>query len=599
MAGTNPQQSSTPDFIADTSGATPDFIPHPLESASGQNQLTQQRQAFVSGVQESPLGQFFTNFGKDFKGAVTAPYEMGKDVVTRFPESVFGKDTTYNRFIDQPTEAPAAKASQALSQGRYSEAAGYGGAATLLGAGPWAAEKGEQIGGGDIAGGLGGLTGGLTGAKAGEKIGEIPKSVPDFIRRAKTINDITKAGAGTYQATVQPLFQTLGERIKAEGARTIQQAIEADKTATLVPGQGTISVAPAVTAAAEAIEKTGYAESPKMRGLMARLQNAALLNLEDAKNLRSEFGEAASKARAANDMKANSIYTAGYDALGEGMKGRVKELQGTEDPYTHYNNEFKSYYELRDGIAGQMMKSIADRHEAIPQLEKFRDADLSELKEQAKKYGMDPAKFDQAQKDAKAVTAAHGAMQGKYNKSLMRVVMDNKSSAAAVTGLAVYAAAHGAGLYGIAPILAGMFAANTMRSLPDKIEAGRVLQKLKVNPESFQVRNPVEGPKAFNYPNQDDVYNPPPRPSKTPPPEEPPITPESQAADLQRLMEMRRSALPQRQASPEMSPPEEALWQQSVFGEKSPEDVGNKVRAANPEPTRKEVKAAAIKKAKR
>lgn len=46
---------------------------------------------------------------------------------------------------------------------------------------------------------------------------------------------------------------------------------------------------------------------------------------------------------------------------------------------------------------------------------------------------------------------------------------------------------------------------------------------------------------------------------------------------------------------PEMlSPSEIALFQEGAFGEKPPADIGNKVRAANPEPTRAEVKAAEL-----
>ena len=45
---------------------------------------------------------------------------------------------------------------------------------------------------------------------------------------------------------------------------------------------------------------------------------------------------------------------------------------------------------------------------------------------------------------------------------------------------------------------------------------------------------------------------------------------------------------------PVMSPDVQGHWQQGVFGEKPAEDIGAKARAANPEPTRAETKAAAL-----
>ena len=46
------------------------------------------------------------------------------------------------------------------------------------------------------------------------------------------------------------------------------------------------------------------------------------------------------------------------------------------------------------------------------------------------------------------------------------------------------------------------------------------------------------------------------------------------------------------EGNPIMSGSERELWQQSVFGEKPTGDIGSKVRSANPEPTRAEVRAA-------
>lgn len=83
-----------------------------------------------------------------------------------------------------------------------------------------------------------------------------------------------------------------------------------------------------------------------------------------------------------------------------------------------------------------------------------------------------------------------------------------------------HAAAHGAGLYGLAPLLEAAHIGSKMQGLPDQVGSGRVLRKLRVNPEALQTKAPVEGPQTFNYPNHDDIYGGP-KPSSSPSPSNP------------------------------------------------------------------------------
>jgi hypothetical protein len=93
----------------------------------------------------SAVGRFFSNAGemlnpvtmvKGLYGAVRHPIDTGTALV--------------GAQIDQ-----ARKAKTAFGEGRYSEAVGHGGAAVLPLLGPAAAAAGEQMGTGDVAGGLG------------------------------------------------------------------------------------------------------------------------------------------------------------------------------------------------------------------------------------------------------------------------------------------------------------------------------------------------------------------------------------------------------------------------------------------------------------
>lgn len=397
--------------------------------------------------------------------------------------------------------------------------------------------------------------------RASVKALNLPQDVSDFRNRAKSMNDITKAGTGVYQGSIQPIFQKLRGLIQNEGARTMQQAIEADKAA---PSNKMIPVS-AVTEVAKAINDTGYTPTGPERALLDRLHfdpaekfaktlgygsaaegklavgenvfNDAMaktgnipsgLPLDEATKLRTSIGGAASKAERAGNAKGARVLWTAYNELGENMAKRVEELQGSRAPFDHYNNEFKAYFELNKGTPGSMMENLADRHDSIPKLKEFVKADLSEVKGQMKKYGMDPSAVDKAQEDAKYVTAAFDSTSGIYRKSLYRMVMGGASAGTLALPIAIYAAAHGAGLYGLAPMLLASYFGSKTAGLGDEIKTGQILRKLSVKPEHFQVRTPVEGPQEFQYPGPSSSGpgnggggepSPPPTPNITPAPD--------------------------------------------------------------------------------
>jgi hypothetical protein len=497
-------------------------FPADFTDAEIQQALSSHGQAPTQPAQPTEASAWDTtkNFGKNVyqgaKGAVTGAYDLGKDLATNpnWLISEPGQPSTFKKFVSDPADAEMVKSAQLNKEGRPWEAAGHSTAAMIPFAGPWAASLGEQAGKGDISGAAGQLVGGLGASKLVGKTAEtaidLPKNMVDFIRRAGSPEAVTKSAAGVYQGEVQPAVQKLQGAIKAEGARTIQQAIEADKAATQgMPMKGTISTAPAVAEAAKTIEETGHLPTAQTQAVLSRLTNDPMLSLEDAKNLRSDIGEAAAKAERGGNAKLGKILWSAYDQLGEGVKGRITELSGTPKPYEHYNNEFTAYYELNKGIAGSMQDSIMDRHEAIPKLRDFAAADLTEMKEQAGKYGLKPEEFDTAQQNAKSVVSAYDSVSGKFNKTLMRLYLSGGLTGAQIAlPLAVLAVSKGAGLYGLAPFLLASYVGAKMKGLEPQMETGRILRKLNVNPDAFQVRTPVEGPKNFSYPNQDDMYNP-------------------------------------------------------------------------------------------
>jgi hypothetical protein len=306
--------------------------------------------------------------------------------------------------------------------------------------------------------------------------------------------------------------------------------------------------------------------------LLGRLNNSSFLTLEDAKNLRSDFGGAASSAERAGNAKLSKVLWTAYDQIGEGMKGRIQELSGTTKSFDHYNNEFSAFYELkRKGVSAEMLDSIPDRHDSIPKLKSFAGADLTEIKDQAQKYGMKPEDFDAAQKNAKSVLGAHDSLSGKYNKSLYKLALGG--GAATATAVSVLAAAHGAGIYGLAPMLLYSYAASKAMGIPAQMDTGVILKKLGVkNPDAFQVRTQVEGPQNFTYPNQDDLYGGGPQ-SPRGGPSSPPPSPEAAKADAVREATAQRYGPPKADFKGKVPP------ENMGFNPNPAPDYGNKVRA--------------------
>jgi hypothetical protein len=509
---------STPGFtpVQDSAGATPGFTPIEDRSAP---QTTSTGIAAPQGT-EGEFGDAALRFGKGVwqgaKGAVQGAGALGKDLLSN-PNWVIsepGKPSTMQKFVFDPADQTMAKAKQAYGQGHYSEAAGYGAAAALPLAGPWAASLGEQAGSGDIAGAAGQAIGGIAAGKIGAKLTteamRLPQTAADFMRRANSMEEVNKASTGTYKQ-IQNQLDTLRGVIQNEGHKTMQQAIEADKAAQVGP-QGAIVPIKAITETAKAIEETGYMPTAAEQKVLSAVTNAGSLTLDDAVKMRSLVGNAAAKAERAGNAKGAKVLWTNYQELGNSIGDRVEELQGSRKPFDHYNNEFKAYYELHKGIAGSMMDSVADRGDTVAKLKEFGDADLSEIEDQMKKYGLDTDKLKQIQENAQSVTSAHDSISGKYNKSLYRMILGGGAGIA--VPLSVYAVARGAGMYGLAPMLLASYMGAQAKGIPSQMETGRILRTLSVDPEAFNVRTPVEGPMKFDYPNQDQVYSEPTKASK-------------------------------------------------------------------------------------
>lgn len=101
------------------------------------------------------------------------------------------------------------KAYDAFRQGRYSEAAGYGGATLLPVVGPMAARIGERIGSGDVAGGLGEAVGSVGGMMAAGPAARAVRGVANVgARSVLDTADPRVADAALRHRALPGLFRT-------------------------------------------------------------------------------------------------------------------------------------------------------------------------------------------------------------------------------------------------------------------------------------------------------------------------------------------------------------------------------------------------------
>jgi hypothetical protein len=141
----------------------------------------------TTGPKGSAVGRFVSNAAEMLNpvaavegvyNAVTSPVQTGKAILTGQGNQL-------------------AKARQAFKEGRYSEMVGHGAAAALPILGPIAADAGEQIGAGDVAGGLGKATGllvpfGMADAVTRLGLKTMPAAVADTLdaRAAGNVADV-------------------------------------------------------------------------------------------------------------------------------------------------------------------------------------------------------------------------------------------------------------------------------------------------------------------------------------------------------------------------------------------------------------------------
>jgi hypothetical protein len=364
---------------------------------------------------------------------------------------------------------------------------------------------------------------GIKHATTGEQVsttkGPVTESIYEGYRRAGqffsnlrnknvTLDHISESATGLYNSIRQDII-THQEALRADGVRTIQNAIDADKAALMNTYRGSIQTGKVIGEAAKMLAATEYQMKPAEQSLFNRIANKPEMTLEEAKLIRTAVGRMAYE-RSSIAPEAKAVFTAAYNELGEGMKGRIKELYGNTRPYEHYNNQFNASFELEDGISGEMKKSLQgmDRHASIPKLEKFSDANLTELQEQMRKIGLSQqaTSLEKAQRHARSLVGAYDVNNGKYMSGIYRLFMQNPRQA--WPGIAVMLAAHGLKIPFPGPQIAGAIIASGHIGTRARAEAARVGQELRATlpPEMFRTRTQAKIPETFTPLNPDEGW---------------------------------------------------------------------------------------------
>lgn len=178
----------------------------------------------------SPVRRFMSN-AAEMLNPITA--------VKGIASAVANPIDTYNTLVDASAEQ-FGKAGDAYNEGRYSEMVGHGLAGIVPGLGPVAANVGEQIAEGDVAGGLGATTGLLTGAAlagpAARTVGKATQPAAQAVGRRvyqsalkptkATLNDVRPAPGMTAQETLLQTGLNEGVPITARGLRKVENLID-------------------------------------------------------------------------------------------------------------------------------------------------------------------------------------------------------------------------------------------------------------------------------------------------------------------------------------------------------------------------------------
>ena len=319
------------------------------------------------------------------------------------------------------------------------------------------------------------------------------------------------------QGKVMPQVHKLNAAIHGEVERTAGALIQADEADLSNVNQGTIHPTQATTKAVEFMDKTGWAPDPQSSAnqLSTELNNAAGMKFKDAKLLRSRIGAAEAAAYRRGDNLAGGYLTAMRSGLSDAMASRAQDL-GMSKAWDHYNNEANAMFDLqRNNLFGDLLESrpgpdsayrvLNGEDRLMPLVKRLAakvetkgptttfSGDLSQARDWMQKYGLNVKDWDASLNHARSLSEAHERLQKGFGQGLYRMALNHPEHA--LLPLGVYAAMHGAGIYGFAPFLAASAVGSMSATGSSLAAAGRAIRSIRegVPASAYQTMTNAEG----------------------------------------------------------------------------------------------------------
>lgn len=344
-----------------------------LEAALGEAENS------AAPVEGSAVGRFASNLG-----SMVNPVAIASNVAGAVRHPVNTAKALWDAHVEQYE-----KAKELAKQGRYVEAAGHTVASVVPILGPMAADTGEQIASGDIAGGLGKATGILApfAAKYGLELKNAPNpGKADLLRREAetTVSQrVLAPGNPKYRGTAQAIapqvlergmqgnrlqLQQLADEGLTDAADKIDAAINSSQASGAAQAIPTKPILDALDARLKSMQVNGQ-DVPTAAGRVGNLtklrdylgKQGQTLSFDQLRTIRDDFYRAAEEAKGYTQVPDQSIADAGWAAREAG--GAIRQhlaasVPGLADANADYTF-FKRLGDVLDPAIGRPKNVVA------------------------------------------------------------------------------------------------------------------------------------------------------------------------------------------------------------------------------------------------
>lgn len=219
--------------------------------------------------------------------------------------------------------------------------------------------------------------------------------------------------------------------------------------------------------------------------------------LDSAKALITQLGREASKLERTGRRPEAAGVWAEYDALRKATQERADALGGDYGKsWAHYIKEFHNYIQLKKGVFGDILEEPS--HTSV--LKKLTSGDVAaqipEIKQWMKKYGIDPEPLDYAIEQGQQLDTLSQQSGNMFIGKIRAIMKHPVLAGSAAAGAAV--AGHATGVPGMGFVLP-LIVAGKVAGILDTAQMTKLLREIskKVGPEAERVTPEPQGPQPL------------------------------------------------------------------------------------------------------